>query len=339
MPIEVSAPGKLFLIGEYAVLEGAPALLTAVDRRARVRLTAAPDLDWRISAPNLDLIDIRLGPDGDLPTTLDATTRARLGVFDAVRTAIARRLRKPLDPLAVTIDTSDFAQGGHKLGLGSSAAVSAALAQALAVAADIELSRAELAALAIEAHRAAQGGTGSGGDVAASIYGGFIHYVRGEEPVPLAWPGTLCGLTVVTGTGARTVDMVERVRAYARTDPYGYDADMTRLCHLADTAPQALARGTRLLQLAKEYFEALMALDHHARAGIISRRHDELHALATRHNGVFKTSGAGGGDVGLVFVRRGQDEAALRDAFAHVGAEIVALTFGAPGVCIEQGAP
>jgi phosphomevalonate kinase len=33
-----SAPGKLILTGEYAVLFGAPALVMAVDRRATVQI-------------------------------------------------------------------------------------------------------------------------------------------------------------------------------------------------------------------------------------------------------------------------------------------------------------
>nr|MBA3501924.1 hypothetical protein [Deltaproteobacteria bacterium] len=35
-----TAPGKLILTGEYAVLDGAPAIVTAVDRRAVARRDA-----------------------------------------------------------------------------------------------------------------------------------------------------------------------------------------------------------------------------------------------------------------------------------------------------------
>ncbi len=38
MKVIADAPGKLVLLGEYAVLEGAPGLVVAVDRRARVVL-------------------------------------------------------------------------------------------------------------------------------------------------------------------------------------------------------------------------------------------------------------------------------------------------------------
>ena len=37
-----TAPGKLILTGEYAVLDGAPAVVVAVDRRAVARRNATP---------------------------------------------------------------------------------------------------------------------------------------------------------------------------------------------------------------------------------------------------------------------------------------------------------
>ncbi|GAB3675081.1 mevalonate kinase family protein [Salinisphaera aquimarina] len=338
-PIHVSAPGKLFLIGEYAVLDGAPALLTAVDRRVQVTITRSPDERWHMSAVNLGLVDIALERDGALPAGTDAATATGLKVFDAVRQTLAAQFETPLPALSITIDSSDFARDGYKLGLGSSAAVAAALTQALAVAADLALSRAHTAALAISAHRRAQDGAGSGGDVAAAVYGGVIGYTRDQAPVPLTWPDSLAGMAVVTGTGASTSDMVARVNAYRERDPNGHAADIARLAWLADTAQHALTRTGRFLQLAKEYFEALIALDHHAHAGIVGPRHQILHALAARHNAVFKTSGAGGGDVGLAFARRGADEQTLRSALENAGAHVLPLTFGAPGVRIENALP
>jgi len=55
---------------------------------------------------------------------------------------------------------------------------------------------------------------------------------------------------------------------------------------------------------------------------------------------VFKTSGAGGGDVELLFVRRGADEQRLRDALIQARAVAVSLTFGGAGVeCASPAAP
>ena len=46
-----SAPGKVILCGEYAVLDGAPAICMAVDRRARVEITEIDGDISDVSAP------------------------------------------------------------------------------------------------------------------------------------------------------------------------------------------------------------------------------------------------------------------------------------------------
>ena len=65
----VSAPGKAFLIGEYAVLEGVPALITAVDVRAVAHDSRDPERcapsDLSLAAvPGVHAVDT-LGPGPD----------------------------------------------------------------------------------------------------------------------------------------------------------------------------------------------------------------------------------------------------------------------------------
>src|SRR5690625_1203106 len=48
-----SAPGKVVLLGEYAVLDGAPALVQAVNRRCTVRLSLCAQDHARIEAVQL----------------------------------------------------------------------------------------------------------------------------------------------------------------------------------------------------------------------------------------------------------------------------------------------
>lgn len=329
--IRASAPGKLFLIGEYAVLDGAPALLTAVDRRVRVTAAPAPDGRWALTAANLGLHDLDLGADAQAMNNSDAATRAKLAVFHAVHAESHAALGDRLSPLHVTVDSSEFAQDGHKLGLGSSAAVAAALCAAFARAAGERSTLAALARRAITAHRRAQNGAGSGGDVATAVYGGLISYRRDATPVPLDWPPGLAAFAVVTGQGARTPKLLDAVRAYGERAPDAHARDLAELAHLADTATGCLDNVSDFLALAAAYFAALRGLDDHARAGIVSAQHIRLAEQVHAHGGVFKTSGAGGGDVGLVFVRRA-DEQALRDTLSRAGARPVDLAFGAPGV-------
>ena len=327
--VEASAPGKLFLLGEYAVLDGAPALLAAVDRRVTVTIAASDDDRWHLSTPGLDPDALTLETDGSIPAGADERTRTRLRVFDAVR-----RVVRCTGALSITIDSTEFFATGHKLGLGSSAAVATALTAALSTAAGRSPSREEIRILATDAHRSAQRGAGSGGDVASSSYGGLIGYVRDTAPTLLVWPQELEIMAVVTGTGSSTTDLVGKVADYAARDTAGYRGDIARLAALAHQAQDALRSADDFLRLASEYFEQLVELDAHAGAGIVSEHHLRLHSLAADLDGVFKTSGAGGGDVGLVFCRRGESAARLAAAFAEAGAEAVPLGFGANGVTI-----
>jgi len=330
--IRTSAPGKLFLLGEYAVLGGAPALLTAVDRRVEVAVDDSTSGSWNVSAPNLGIERLTLGTDGELPGTLDSRVRSSLRVFDAVREAVLARAPRPPRPLAISIDSTAFFHDGHKLGLGSSAAVAAALTAALCAAVGLNQGRASLFSLADAAHRSAQGGVGSGGDVAASVYGGLIGYNQGATPVPLYWPEELRMMAVVTGEGSLTTRLVARVADYAAEDPARHRADIARLSALAERAAAALADPDGFLRLTNEYFTALSRLDAHALAGIVTERHRELHELVRREGGAFKTSGAGGGDIGLAFSHSGEPVERLAAALARAGASVVPLGFVAAGL-------
>lgn len=334
--IRTSAPGKLFLLGEYAVLGGAPALLSAVDRRVSVTVDDSDSGFWQVSAPDLGIQNLALGPNGELSGVLDPRVRASLRVVDAVREAVVALTERPVRPLAISIDSAAFSSGGHKLGLGSSAAVATALTKALGTALGLDLDRPALFRLADAAHRRAQGGVGSGGDVAASVYGGLIGYSRGAAPVPLRWPAGLRVMAVVTGAGSLTTQLVARVADYAAARPAQHRADIDALSALAAQAEAALADADAFLRLATDYFTALTRLDAHAAAGIVTERHRELHELAKREGGVFKTSGAGGGDVGLAFSHSGEPTERLAGALGRAGADIVPLGFLAPGVKEES---
>jgi len=330
--IRTSAPGKLFLLGEYAVLSGAPALLTAVDRRVAVSVEDSTSGSWQVSAPNLGIENLALGPDGELPSGLDPRVRSSLRVVDAVREAVLAVASPRPRPLAISIGSSAFSLDGHKLGLGSSAAVAAALTAALGAALGIDRDQETLFRLADAAHRNAQGGVGSGGDVAASVYGGLIGYSQGAVPVPLRWPAELEIMAVVTGEGSPTTRLVAGVAEYAAENPAGHRADIERLSALAERAAAALADPDEFLSLANSYFSALSQLDAHAHVGIVSERHRELHDMATRVGGAFKTSGAGGGDVGLAFSHRGEPARRLSATLTRAGALIVPLGFLAAGL-------
>lgn len=339
--IHTSAPGKLFLLGEYAVLNGSPALLTAIDRRVQVTIvpseTEAGGEHWVVHTPGLHSTGFQLDVMGRLPDRFDEQRRSDLRVFDAVRGVVLERAGSLPAALELTIDSTAFFRrtdmlDSHKLGLGSSAAVAVALTAALSLAAGLPADRSNVLELALVAHRIAQGGTGSGGDVAASVFGGLIEYSRGENPVQLPWPRFLTVMAVVTGTGSSTTNLVAKVAEYKRQDGAQYQTDIGRLTVLAQQAKDTLADPQGFLRLVSDYFAALTEFDEHAHAGIVNDYHLGLHSLVAGFGGVFKTSGAGGGDVGLVFTAGDEPNEALIAALAEAGAEVVPLGFCASGL-------
>jgi phosphomevalonate kinase len=139
--IKISAPGKLVLFGEYAVLFGAPAAVAAIDRRAVVTLRPFAGNGWELAAPGLVAQRARLEvePDNTVRWHDEKLGRDAFGLIDTLLRGIGESgsidLVK-LPPLAATLDTRAFFEsaGGweSKLGLGSSAALTVALISALA---------------------------------------------------------------------------------------------------------------------------------------------------------------------------------------------------------------
>ncbi len=93
----------------------------------------------------------------------------------------------------IEIDTTSFfdARSGAKQGLGSSAAAAVLLTTALFRLGDRDpvLRKDEVALSAIAAHRAANGGRGSGYDIVTSTLGGVVRFVGGAHP---EWRPSLC---------------------------------------------------------------------------------------------------------------------------------------------------
>lgn len=339
MTLCASAPAKLIFLGEYAVLEGAPALVAAIDRRARVTLADSSDGQWWLSAPELGIRDLALERDGQLPPSLDASRRASLTLFDTVRQAVSEQAGS-LAPVSIHIDTAAFYSNGRKLGLGSSAAVAVALAMALSAAAGLDTARDTLLRLAGRAHRLAQGGIGSNADIAAAVYGGVLAYRSGHPPVALAMPSELWLQPVLLNESASTTDLVGRVMALKERAPEQYDSVMQPLKEGAEAGYNAFRAqdDAAFLRAFSDYSAGLEQLGKAAGADIVSEPHRALHSATRNTRLYYKSCGAGGGDIGLLVApRKKDDNGVLASSIAHAtGHELLAAPLGAPGVAIER---
>lgn len=274
----VVAPGKIFLVGEYAVLEQGVAVLAAVNRVAVAQYVPGMDAASRVVA--------------------EAVKRATAEIGEA---ASALPAGSPL------VSTDDFRHGDDKIGFGSSAATAVASVGAVFESAGISVAenRDRVFATAFAAHRAAQDGAGSGADVAVATYGGLVKVSAGSAGIPmvekLAVPPGLHLVVFWTGQAASTIDMIAGMQRFARKDPVAYQQIIENLQEIAGRFVAEIREGnaTAAVAAAGRYGRRLEVLGAAASVPIVTEAFNRASELAKELGGIAKPSGAGGGDIGV----------------------------------------
>lgn len=322
MNLQVTAPGKLILLGEYAVLEGAPGIVSAVDRFAAVTLRSKSEPPHTLSAPKLNIRKLafslaRKGIRFGDPLSREVREQLRFvrAVFDyAVREFGLAEGKIPA--FHFTLESSQFYRenSSEKLGLGSSAALTVALLGTLFFLSygkePTSEDKTQLFKACLNAHRAGQGNQGSGIDIAASMFGGTLCYQADAFaegiPVETAFinlPENLTVLPVWTGKPASTEKLVDKVMRFKKEQPTQYGPILENLAYLSREGCRALKQAdvAAFLRLVEDYYVGLEELSRRSSAPIISPVHQLLHNLVSRKEAVYKPSGAGEGDFGLIF--------------------------------------
>ncbi|QHY93690.1 mevalonate kinase [Streptomyces sp. S4.7] len=332
------APGKLFVAGEYAVVEpGNPAILVAVDRHVTVTATAARSgaADVVVSS---DLGGRSVGwhwHDGRLVFHGAGDGRRRRETLAHVVSAIetvGRLLAErglPVPPLDISV-SSRLHENGRKFGLGSSGAVTVATVGAVAAFCGLRLPREDRFRLALLA-TAELDPKGSGGDLAASTWGGWIEYrapdrthvldlarrlgVDGALRAP--WPDHAVrrlpppdGLSLEvgwTGNPASTASMVSALhrRTWRGTASHQKFVETTSDCVRSAVAALDTGDGPGLLHQIRRARQELARLDDEVGLGIFTPALTALCDTAEAVGGAAKPSGAGGGDCGIALLDAG----------------------------------
>lgn len=322
-----SAPGKVVLLGEYAVLDGAPALVQAVNRRCTVRLSLCAQDHARIEAVQLGNAIIRFALDelgqprwkDGFPPGFERTAAVIESVlkYGQEQGAIIR-------PFAMRIDSGPLFSGSTKLGLGSSGAVTVAVDAALRAAfldhkagdAGDELPRqtvARLRAAAGSARRAA----GSGIDLAASLCGGMLEFRLVGSQVelePVQLPHDLSLFYVWAGKPASTCELLAAWRQAAKTRPDEHRRLLEAMKTLAEKGRQAAQRAdaAALMGAMAGYGRIMSKMNRLTGHEIVTAGHRRAAAVVSELGGVYKPCGAGGGDIGVAAFSRPGPAASLR---------------------------
>jgi len=272
-----SAPGKIILFGEHAVVSGTAALGGAADLRARATVE---DLPGRvlIETDDLSLQGFSFDPGSGQISSASAAYATRY-VSAAVRELEARDVRIRIE--------SDIPPAA---GMGSSASIVVAAVAALNGHLGLGLSEREIAQLSYRIERGVQKGRGSPMDTALATYGGYQRIADGNQPLDLPPLEVMVGYTRVPHD---TFSLVERVQLLKERYPDLVEPIFQAIGAITERAVP-LVREMNLDELG-----GLMDINHGLleALGVSSRELSELVYAARGAGGALgaKLTGAGGG--------------------------------------------
>jgi mevalonate kinase len=298
-----TAPGKVLLIGEHAVVYGHPAIaipLRSLTARAEVTYTRTPGIE--LVAPDMDE---HLVP-GEVPSPALAPLQKLAEQFLASFGESGQGVR---------IDLHSTIPVGR--GMGSGAAISVAVTRALCDAMGRRLNAQQICDYAMIAETIYHDAP-SGVDPAVVAHDRPIYFVKGKEPRPVqTGPTDFHFLIADTGMSASTADVVRDIRAARERDRATYDSYFWELGSLASVAREVLKTGSAG-ELGLCMTRAHRALQS---VGVSSPQLDQFVSTALEHGALgAKLSGAGRGGAMIALVENAEDEEKLTRELVGAGA-------------------
>ncbi len=303
MKIKVSAPGKLMLFGEHAVVYDRPCIVTAVSSRIHIELEKTPGR-FRIDAPQVK--DVRFVEE----TLRFFKDRFKTGNGLSIRTK------------------SDFS---CQYGFGSSSAVTVALLAALAKLYNINLSQKEIFDLGYKITLEVQG-VGSGFDIAAATYGGTVYFLTAGkkiEPLSLKKINLVIGYS---GIKADTPSIVKQLKLKAQNSKLKTEEIFDKIVSIVEEAKKELLTSNwkKVGSLMNENHRLLQSLE------VSTEKLDRM-CQAAVGAGAYgaKLSGAGGGDC-MVALVSDEKKSKVVSAIGSVLGQVIEVDTNAQGVRIEK---
>ena len=303
MRVKRTAPGKVFLSGEYLALEGGSAIILSTKQRSSVSIENH-DKPYNLFYSSVLDQYFEFSVNDNFKVDWVENDPQSFGLF--VSLAICQLKVKPSKSL-ISIDTNEFYSNGKKIGLGSSASIASAIINALDEYFNLQLSESEKIKKAVNIHALSQDNFGSGLDVIASCADSDVvecnlKMANEHKWRNLKWPSDLYIKGVITNDQSSTKKMIEKYnhgkdsnqiffnKLYSETSPL-----LNKISTAWDTQNSA-----NILELMLEYNAFIKQLNEKFNLGIFSDEHKRLIDLARNADIFYKPSGSGGGDLGLV---------------------------------------
>lgn len=290
MMIKTSAPGKLMLFGEHAVVYHYPSIVTAISSRLYVKIEKI-NSGFKIESPQVK--DVRF-------------------VEEAIKVF---KEKYPFN-FGLSVETkSDFSS---QYGFGSSSAVTVALLYGLAKIRKVNLSKRDIFNLGYQINLNVQG-VGSGFDIAAATYGGTIYFLTGGEIIKKIKTSNIPLIVAYSGVKANTPKVVKTLREKIKTKKSFYFQIFDQIKKIVDTAFTYIERSDWLNvgRLMNENHRLLQKI------GVSTKKLDQL-CQAANKAGAWgaKLSGAGGGDCMIALVDENK-KSLVKKALREAGGEVI----------------
>ncbi|KAJ1902479.1 Mevalonate kinase [Coemansia sp. IMI 209127] len=364
-PFVVSAPGKVILFGEHAVVYGKAAIASSLDMRAYALVAPRKDGKVRLFLPDVDV---------DVILDADALARVDVGVLShptEIETLVPEAIEIPEGPgrmavlafvyiyCGVLADAGGRGVGGFTVcvrsllpvgsGLGSSAALNVTLATALlrlrgCIGPDVvnPEDKQLVNEWAFRGEQVAHG-TPSGIDNSVSTYGGFVQYTKGQTPINLASTRALNVLITNTNVPKSTKALVAGVRVLRDKFPAVIDPLLESIHGISIRAAELFQTTDARIDELEAQLRDIIGLNHGilATLGVSHPSLERIREITAAGDLASKLTGAGGGGCALTLVPQSESgsktESKVVADLENEGFHCFRTAVGGPGVSIAYG--
>lgn len=329
--ITVSAPGKLMLLGEHAVVYGRPCIVTAVGQRMRATVELTSEPVFQLNAPDVQVTDYKKPMD-------------QLGIGDIPKGAkfveIAVKNFAEKHPIQGGLNVTTASEFSSQFGFGSSSASTVCVVKALSKLIRVKLDNKQslrsddLKSIFDLAYKTVLDiqGKGSGFDVAAAVYGGTLYFVTpGKTIMPLKIK-SLPLIIGYSGIKADTVTLVNQVSEKAKKYPEVIENIYDNIGKLVEQAKPAL------LSKDLQTFGELMNFNegYLSSLGVEGKKLADM-VYGARDAGAYgaKLSGGGIGDC-MIALAPAAKVKAVKDGITAAGGQVIEVKANVEGAKVEK---
>jgi hydroxymethylglutaryl-CoA reductase len=331
-----SAPHKIILIGEHAVVHGKVGIAGAIDSRVFVKaqpgqrgIRVLDPLGLNNFKNSREELSKILSEFRTLYEKKDLEALRKFNFSDCIRIVVAETLDR--------IGWADVEIEMHRRdtlkGIGGSAALWAATAAAMGEAFGKRLTKEQINEIAYLGDVVAHGGTPSGIDNSTVVYGGYLKFTKAGGPKPLKIDFEVPIVIIDSGEPANTGMTVPYVRRQLEAEPERVQKILDRLHDISNDALNALVAHDlkKVGKFMTDYYQELRKLD------ISTEKLDRIINIAM-DNGALgaKPTGGWGGGVCIALVEDAENADELIKTFQKNNFRAFTTKLGAEGVRLEE---